>query len=913
MSPPDNHDHDDDWGSNPFATSSSSRAPQLYPDFLRSSYDHSNMEYDGYDLVYHSGTHPSTDPSTETTSLTSLSQLQENIDSFPPDSSQATICPLPQGDDFKFFNGPADSDPQWNKKPDNLDNEFGIPTDSFQAFQMASDVQRALDPSTTRAMMGISSSMDLSLQQRPYEDDMKQVQTLWSNLTSGYGCGQEEFMKAYRGLVSLKAFFDSKLPNNPPSTPSESNPRDRGSSFQCILCKAQDKTVLIGSFGSLKRHLASIHDIFDKRFFCPIRGCRRETFERRDRLREHLALIHAIDPTRSYVDKARRKVDPPRTCPICDRRTQSWDQYFEHIKHHCSVSPGPASVSTGDDRSRRGGNGGGGNGGNRPNHNPPSFAEPSNANGQSGFYQDSQPSDTRNFLHPESQRGHMKNARTDTRPSSLVHSISDNQLDLGRRHGLDHAVEDHPMMTSFENLCNPDLDMTGGIDQQSGPIQPLQDPSFLQPDQSGPKPKRLQRGKRSNRPRAPIEPTTEQQPPSSRECTVCGHNFERCQQCQHLTEPINGCHKCTNGTGARIQTLLADPFVQSRQNEFSPTGALNEQSFQPFFPEGYVWLPQGPSQEPFHHSNYPTEYTGQYPGSGYQRRSFDSTGTGYSDDVSPGGTMIRAAMVAEDHGLVHSLDPKILQLPTVREDLRLLYDIGLGSLMKSKSPQGQFKQAISKAFGISPEPYTGLPLKTHGPSILGSPQPVPQCQCPCAILPGATYKAHLRAQLSPCERVEMTFNMTPASRESNHPLRTRVKVVVRLLRLRASVSKSNAKRKRRKQSIESEATSEDDAGSETDSDHALSPTSPSGSDDVPVVLWTEDVQDWSFDFDLKWAISKFAEWTSGINADTYLKIFHAEPGHILDLISLYIMYSYKQLWLLRVVGLDSLLRRLMIS
>ncbi|CAG8373573.1 unnamed protein product [Penicillium salamii] len=918
MSPPGNHDHNDDWGSDPFEIPSSSRAQQFYFGSFPSSYDQSNTDPDGYNHVYHSGTHPST----ETSSLTSFSQNQENMDSFLPDSSLATLCPPPQGDEFDDFIGVAGSISQWEKMPENLDNELGIQNDPiqapqtvpFQAFQVPTVQTTDLATISSRALMGVPSSTHPSLQHQSPEDPISQVWRIYHNIKSGHAYSHDEIMRAKGNVPALNAFFDSKLPNNPPSTPSESSPQDRGY-YQCRLCEADGKRAVIKSFGSFKRHLASLHEIAVLKYPCLVPDCRKETFVRRDRLREHLALAHTVDPNRDYVNTVRRKVDAPRTCPICGGRTRSWDRFWEHIKHHCHIPPGPASVSTDDDRSRRGGDGGGGNGGNGPgpSHNRPSFAGPSSANRQSRSYQGSQQSDPRNFIHPGYQRGYMNNARTNIRPYSLMHSISDNQLDFGRHQELDDAAKDHPVNTPFEKFDDSDIDMAGGVGQQSSLIQPLQDPWSPQVDRPVPKHKRLQKCKRSNRPRAPTEPSTEQQPPSSRECTICGHDCERCQKCQHRTEPIIGCHDCADGAGARIQTLPSEPSVQSRPNELSPIGALNEQSFRSIFPEGYVWLSQGPSQEPYPHPNYTTEYTGPYPGSGYQRHSFDNTGTGYSDDVSPGGTMIRAAMVPEDHGLVHSLDPKTLQSPTLYRDFRLLYDVGLGSLVKSKSPQGQFKQVMNKAsFGLSPEPYPGLPLKTRGPSMLESPQSVPQCQCPCVILPGTTYKAHLRAQLSPWELVEMTFNMTPADRESNHPLRTRVQVVVRLLRLRASVSKSNAKRKRRKQSIKSEATSEDDAGSETDSDHALSPTSPSGSEDSPVFLWTEDVQDWSFSFDLKWAISRFAKWTSGINADTYLKLFQSDPGHILDLVSLYIMYNYKEVWL-RAARLDSLLKRLMIS
>lgn len=184
------------------------------------------------------------------------------------------------------------------------------------------------------------------------------------------------------------------------------------------------------------------------------------------------------------------------------------------------------------------------------------------------------------------------------------------------------------------------------------------------------------------------------------------------------------------------------------------------------------------------------------------------------------------------------------------------------------------------------------------------PEPPSQCQCPCVNMPSVEYKAHASAQISPNERVEMTFRMSPVSWESSHLLRTRVQVFVKIFKLRSSMSKSSTKKKQRNRSITSETNSEADAESDTDSDHKLSPISPSGSELAPVLSFTEDIQDWSFEFDLKWALSKLAQWTSGVTADTCSKMFLSDSGHILDLISMYIMYKFKICWWL--LGRDGL-------
>ncbi|KAJ5966801.1 hypothetical protein N7501_003049 [Penicillium viridicatum] len=171
-------------------------------------------------------------------------------------------------------------------------------------------------------------------------------------------------------------------------------------------------------------------------------------------------------------------------------------------------------------------------------------------------------------------------------------------------------------------------------------------------------------------------------------------------------------------------------------------------------------------------------------------------------------------------------------------------------------------------------------------------------------MPSVKYEAYASAQMSPNERVEMTFRMSSASCESSHHLRTRVQVSVKLFKLRSSMSKSSTKKKQRNRSIKSETNPEADAESDTDSDHKLSPISPSASELAPVLSCTEDIQDWSFEFDPKWALSKLAQWSSGVTADTCSKIFLSDPSHILDLISMYFMYKFKLCWLL--LGRDGL-------
>lgn len=70
------------------------------------------------------------------------------------------------------------------------------------------------------------------------------------------------------------------------------------------------------------------------------------------------------------------------------------------------------------------------------------------------------------------------------------------------------------------------------------------------------------------------------------------------------------------------------------------------------------------------------------------------------------------------------------------------------------------------------------------------------CQCPCRTRSPGTYFAQSHVEIAPGRRIEMDFKMAPESRGLGHPLRTRIHVVVKILRLRSSVAKSaNGKHK----------------------------------------------------------------------------------------------------------------------
>lgn len=106
--------------------------------------------------------------------------------------------------------------------------------------------------------------------------------------------------------------------------------------------------------------------------------------------------------------------------------------------------------------------------------------------------------------------------------------------------------------------------------------------------------------------------------------------------------------------------------------------------------------------------------------------------------------------------------------------------------------------------GSSPparKPPTGVNIATPlliGPLSSNKVNPSSVCQCPCRTSSPGTYFARSRMDIAPGRRIEMDFKMTPEARPGlGYPLRTRIHVVVKILRLRSSVARlTNEKHKR---------------------------------------------------------------------------------------------------------------------
>ncbi|KAJ5520089.1 hypothetical protein N7463_000542 [Penicillium fimorum] len=579
------------------------------------------------------------------------------------------------------------------------------------------------------------------------------------------------------------------------------------------------------------RHL-TLHGILEHGWHCPEGNCS-VTIRRRDRMLEHLHNRHKrSNVSPAEVEATRVTYAPPTNCPICHQDTPTWRAYFDHIKKHCLISP---ALPGNGDPSRRGGDGGEDRGnGNAPGYGHGYSTGPSNLNGE-----------------PFNQS------------NNLIGGTSSNT-----NFGPNNVTREHLMGDMPPPSFRPRAHLPRGADGQPR-TQPPQNPEV---PRSNPSTKR----KRSDKQKQPAE----EKAPDMNKCRRCKHFMATCQSCRS----VRGCHECHDISGSVIQagtsttpapTLPdAPPMIYSVNPSYMHTSG------------NYETLQSMLTQQ--------STYYG-YNGEGYvDPRAIGGTTNTYMGN----GGHAMVAMVPESHPILSDLGHKVQKSAVVESDISLLRSIGLGTLGDPLFIKGQPKEMREKSPGApgAPGQYTDLAFRgKRSPAILERPQPVSPCQCPCVRVLAVDYKAHSKLQLSPNERVEMSFQMTP-ERGTTHPLRTRVRVFVKLFTLRASAAQSKAKQKAH--SIIPDATSAEDADSDSDSDsdQGLTPTSPSGSEITPPFDWTEDVQDFSFSFELNWVILKISQWTSRTNPEMCQKLFGSDPGRILELISVYILCIFKDSW-----------------
>jgi hypothetical protein len=135
-------------------------------------------------------------------------------------------------------------------------------------------------------------------------------------------------------------------------------------------------------------------------------------------------------------------------------------------------------------------------------------------------------------------------------------------------------------------------------------------------------------------------------------------------------------------------------------------------------------------------------------------------------------------------------------------------------------------------------------------------------------MPRPQYIARTRKAVSTDRHFEVTFNVAAGdtqSRESghSHALRTRVQVVVRLLKLQSSVAAESSDKTQNKKTQEGD----------TDENAESSSLEPSSSQSVAAISSLEELEgEWAFTTDLQWLLQKLLDLMNSAGGDTSSKL-----------------------------------------
>ncbi|KAJ6040412.1 hypothetical protein N7444_009317 [Penicillium canescens] len=771
----------------------------------------------------------------ETTSLTSFEETQDSINIHP---NRGPIAPQP---DYGLLEGIAEKYvPLEGGIPQKLDD---LPISRETSFGQPSDSSLATQPPIPRPLLGMPESIDsMPIVPQSLQHAMHQVITTVGQVSNN-ACNLEQLSKGIESLDIIKSFFNTKsMPPPPPSTTASREP-GKQETHKCPLCQSTSGY----TFGSFKRHL-DIHGIRECEYRCPQAGCDKKS-HRRDRARSHyLSHGHYMSP--AEVPLTRVHFPFPSHCPVCLDKMSSWGAFWKHFRGHSTIRRGSGGPSISADSNRRdsdiSGNGGSANGPGRVS----SAAGPSSLAGQHN--------QTGNHRYPNSHSfGNPMWLQNNTRPS---YSLRDDQLSVDHRDESNFVTGDH-----FAAPFNSRRSFSAGVNRQSN--EPLQDPGSSQAaDQST-------KRKRSSKEKQPKD----QKPSSFRKCTRCDHDLAKCKQCCQLMDPIRGCHKCSEDSAGGIQIQAPSQVPGHSSQPQAPTFIELDPNYYDSTPVSSFG--QGQDTQMLQYLFNPGMQYHEYQ---TQMQSFPNP-------------LIRVAMIVHEPTPLRDLSSKV-QEPSVFEcDSKLFQKIGLDSFI-GPLPKVQHEGAISEAptGPLSASLSDIVPKIREPPAARKSAEPSLQCNCPCVRTPPVQYRAHAGAKLSPLERVEMTFKMSPDSPQASHSLRTGVQVFVRLFRIRSKVAEMRSKKTKRRLSIQSRAASDEgyNAGSDTDSACDISPTPVSGSQSAPLIQCGEEVQDWTFSVDIGWIIANLSQWARGIDANMCADMFDSDPGCILDFVSLYIMYKF---------------------
>lgn len=544
--------------------------------------------------------------------------------------------------------------------------------------------------------------------------------------------------------------------------------------FRCFKCGTE-----FGTVGALQRHIEDKHYPCVS-ISCPELGCV-EVSRRRDKARDHCLLKHEWKPSNEQLALYTQHLACPPVCCFCPRTVGDWKEFYKCFISHCDIDNGNHDEGSSDDDDQD--NGEGPAPGNDSTF--PGFGMGGAGTSFNNGYNDCtgfSTQDLNSFYTMQSynqnvnQYAHgMQRSSSDT--NNMIQSQSDFYHDANRKRRV--SVQDHS-----------DLSWKA---QQPGPQQ---------------RPMKQHK-------QARVEPQVDQF------CPKCSHEISGCKRCDK--KPISGepCHVCDDAPGTQASAPSSQVFRHTGLIQGSMNPQVNPVPNQTQLSHLYrlqVPRPFGNAnhQVPWHpaHYGYPAGNSQGRPRGPDNNFTTNVAILSYVHDFSETemlSTESKNASLGETW-----LSCLAMRTPTGRmirvpqKATALGYGVGSGAIGTTTFTDHRVfrpiypvmltltDQVIPQTISETELPQINLPMaKLEAISPL-------LCRCPCRTkTAGPTYTSNARIELVPGKLLDMALTISPEDRVG-HPLRTRVRVVVKLLKLRSSVARSGNKKKNKQDAKEIE-------------------------------------------------------------------------------------------------------------
>ncbi|KAJ5114766.1 hypothetical protein NUU61_000525 [Penicillium alfredii] len=696
---------------------------------------------------------------------------------------------------------------------------------------------------TARPMMGLP-----SVETRPESQwDLDEVCNTIRLIQAGRPCEQEQLFRTRQYLLSLTELVSAQIVLPPPAPPIPPSSKASSSQYRarCLLCSENPETV--STPYAFRRHVN--RHIPQFLYHCPAQACQHKFYTRRDKMRNHVLCRHRLNP--DIINQYRVEVPPPGFCPLCSETVQGWDNLYKCLEVHCRIAA-PPSVD-GDMLNQGPGPGPGGNGGGHASGNG-AFLPGSGAGGMSSNYTHAGYGHGQGTTYGSAYNGYNQGMpRNYARPGAMPHTR---------------------MNTLPTNVPLPGIAVISTTIHTKMVLETPPQPDVL--------------SQKRKRPSQPKKPQPKPEPDVETKCTQCGHPFKSCHLCHQQKQSSHGCHECWGQSALPVKDNILPNMAASAPQDSSYSQPLvnpyNLHNLGVLLPElgngQSIRMPLSPAY-------------GSHGAMQMQGGSFNNmpTSRNQQNQNPPGGSPFIGLAVATDPiaSISETLSPKY---QTLDSDTDLLHDLGLGTLIKPNGVKvqstGTLPKLLRDATSVSKTgPGTTAMNKPPPSAPEAKPSPPGECQCPYRTVPRVHYSAQTRAELSPGKHIEMSFKMAPADREAAHPLRTRVRVVVKLLKLRSSVAGT-------KQKGEKESHSTGTCVPESSPPESCKEEWSSACEQIALSNFSNSFEEiestFSFSFDLRWAIRQLSRWSWELDCDTCLKF--NDPGYVLDLVAFYVLQVF---------------------